>query len=183
MRSIGRRECAECDCPDSLLWRDQLPYVPKTSTADAFVGGVPKPVLQQIQPGSRRRNEVQMEPRKPPKPGPHARVLVRPVFINDEIQVEFGGGVSIDLFEKAQELLMPMTQHTIADHLAGEQAKSRKQGCRAVACVVVSHRFTTAFLQPHTRLGLIEGLDLTFLVDAQHKGICPGGLRCRPATS
>lgn len=153
---------------------DQLPYVPKTAAAEAFVGEVPKPALHQLQPGTRRRNEVQMEPGMPPQPGLHARVLVRPVIVHDEMQIEFGRGVAIDLFEKAQELLMPMARHTVADHLAVEQAEGRKQGCRAVACAVVSHRSTTAFLQRQTRLGAIEGLDLTFLVDAQHKGFVRG---------
>ena len=65
---------------------------------------------------------------------------------------------------------MPMARHALADHLAVEHAEGRKQGGRAVALVVVRHRSTATLLQGKTGLGAIEGLDLAFLVDAQHEG-------------
>jgi hypothetical protein len=48
------------------------------------------------------------------------------------MQIEIRRGVAIDLFEKAQELLMPMARHTVADHLAVKHAEGRKQGRRGV---------------------------------------------------
>ena len=111
-----------------------------------------------------------MNPGMPPEPGFHARVLVGPVVVHDEMQTEFGRSFDIDLLEEAEELLMPMTRHAVADHFAVEHAEGRKQGGRAVAFVVVRHRPTAAFLQRQARLGAIEGLNLTFLVDAQHQG-------------
>jgi len=115
-----------------------------------------------------------MNPGMPPEPGFHARVLVGPVVVHDEMQAEFGRSFEIDLLEETEKLLMPMTRHAVADHFAVEHAEGRKQGGRAVAFVVVRHRPTAAFLQRQARLGAIEGLDLTFLVDAQHQRFVRG---------
>ncbi len=43
-----------------------------------------------------------------------------------------------------------------------------------MAFVIVRHRATTALLQRKARLGAVEGLDLTFLVDAQDQGLVRG---------
>ena len=150
---------------------DQLRHISKAASAKTFVGQVAEPAFDQVQPGTRRRNEVQVEPWMPPEPELHARMLVRPVIVHDEMQIESGRGFDLDLFEEANELLVPMPRHAVANHLAVEHAQGRKHGGRAVAFVVVRHRSTAAFLQRKARLGAIEGLDLTFLVDAQDQGL------------
>src|SRR3990167_984257 len=115
-----------------------------------------------------------MEPWMSPEPRLHARVLVGRVIVHDDMQIECGRGLDVDLLEEADELLMPMARHALANHLAVEHAEGRKQGGRAVALVVVRHRPTAALLQWKAGLGAIEGLDLTFLVDTQHKGFVRG---------
>ena len=96
-------------------------------------------------------------------------MLVGRVIVHDDMQRECGRGLDINLVEKTDELLMPMARHAVANYLAVEHAEGREQGGRAVALVVVRHRPTAAPLQGKTGLGAIEGLDLTFLVDAQHE--------------
>src|SRR3990167_6857225 len=115
-----------------------------------------------------------MEPWMSPEPRLHARVLVGRVIVHDDMQIECGRGLDVDLLEEADELLMPMARHALANHLAVEHAEGRKQGGRAVALVVVRHRPTAALLQWKAGLGTIEGLNLTFLVDTQHKGFVRG---------
>ena len=96
------------------------------------------------------------------------------VVVHDDVQIEVGGGLAIDRVEEANELLMPMAPHALANHRAIEHAESREQGGRAVTLVVVRHRPTAAFFHWKAWLGAIESLDLTFLVDTQHKGFVRG---------
>ena len=153
---------------------DQLWHIPEDAATNALVGDFAEPPLHHVHPRTRSRDEVQMEAWMSSEPGFHARVLVGRVVVHDDMQIEFGGGLQIDLAEEANELLMPMARHALANHLAIEHAESRKQGGRAVTLVVVRHRPTAALLQWKAWLGTIEGLDLTFLVDTQHKGFVRG---------
>jgi len=58
-----------------------------------------------------------------------------------------------------------------ADDLASLDIECRKQRRRAIAFVVVRHRLSTALLHRQARLRAIEGLNLAFLVDAEHNRI------------
>ena len=71
-------------------------------------------------------------------------MIVRSIVVHDKMQIEFGRGFRVDLFEEADEFLMPMPRHAITDHSAIKHTQSRKQGGRAVAFVVMRHRATAA---------------------------------------
>ena len=43
--------------------RDQYGHVAEAAATDSFVGKLAEPTFDQVQPGTRSRNEVQMEPR------------------------------------------------------------------------------------------------------------------------
>jgi hypothetical protein len=151
---------------------DQLRHAAKAAAADTYVGDFAEPPLHQAQPGTRSRDEVLLEPWMLPEPRLHAWVLVGRVVVHDDMQREFGRSLDVDLLEETDELLMPMARHAVANHLAVEHAEGRKQGGRAVAPVVVRHGPTAAFLHWKTGLGAVQGWNLTFHVDAQHKGPC-----------
>lgn len=153
---------------------NKLAHIPKTSPANALVGEFAEPPFHQIQPRTRRWGKVERAPWMPTEPGFYPGMLVGSIVVNDEMQVDLRRGLGVDRFEETDEFLMPMSRHAIADHLAIEHAEGRKQRGRAVAFVVVRHRPAAPFLQRQTRLGAIEGLDLTFLVHAQHEGFVRG---------
>ena len=67
-----------------------------------------------------------------------------------------------------------MLLHATTDDAAIEHVERREQGCRAVAFVIMGHGAAAAGLEWQPRLGAIERLDLTFLVDRQHHGVCRG---------
>ena len=149
---------------------DQFGHAGETATTDSLVGELSEPTLRQVQPGTRGRDEVQLKSWMSPEPRFHMRVLVGRVIVHDDMQIEFGRGFDIDLLEETGELLIPMARHAIPDHFAVKQAEGRKQGRRTVAFVVVRHRPATALLHRKTGLSAIKGLNLTLLIDAQHKG-------------
>ena len=99
-----------------------------------------------------------------------AGVLMRGIVVDDEVEVELLGGLLVDQFEKAEELLMAMARHARPDNLAVQHVERCEQRGGAVALVVVGHRSGAALLHRQARLGAVEGLDLA------HMGIC--GSRC-----
>src|SRR2546426_6809304 len=112
-----------------------------------------------------------MKTRMTPQPRLHPRMFVGSVVVDDEVQVELGGSLAIDLLEKADELLMAVTSHAVADHLAVEHAERGEEGGRSVALVVVGSGSEPALLHRQTRLGAVESLNLALLVHAQHQGL------------
>lgn len=112
---------------------DQCRDVRKAAPANALVCDFAEPPFHQVQPGTRSRNEVLMEPWMPPEPGFHTGMLVGFIVVHDQMQVDLGRGFGVDLFEEADEFLMPMPRHAVADHLAIEHAEGRKQSGCAVA--------------------------------------------------
>lgn len=149
---------------------DQNRHARETATPETFIGDLTEPTLNQIQPGTGRRSEVQMESRMPLEPGFHPRMFVRAVIIHDQMEVESRRSFGIDFLEETDELLVSMAGHTVADHLAIEHTESSKQSRRSMANVIVRHRPAPALLQRKTGLGPVESLDLAFFVQAQNKG-------------
>ena len=98
-------------------------------------------------------------------------MLVGPVVIHDEMEGEFRWSFAVDLLEESDKFLVPMAWHAVADHLAIEHAQRCKQRGSAIALVIVRHGPTATLLQRETGLSAVEGLDLTFLVDAQDQGL------------
>src|SRR5262245_66255118 len=90
--------------------------------------------------------------------------LMGGVVVEDEMQIEIGGGLSIDQPEEAQELPVPMARQARADDLAVQHAESGEQGGGAVALVVVGHGAGAALLHGQSGLRAIERLDLALLV-------------------
>jgi hypothetical protein len=103
-----------------------------------------------------RQDNVQMEAWMPPHPPAHGWMLVSGVMVQDQMQIESGRRLRIDLLEEPDECLVSMARQAGTDDRAIEQAQGREQGRRAVAFVVVGHRATAAFLHREARLGTIS---------------------------
>ena len=98
-------------------------------------------------------------------------MLVGGVIVNDQMDVLLSRGLAVDGVEKADELLMPVAAHALADDLAVEDVEGSEQGGGAVALVIMGHRTATAALHRQPRLGAVERLDLALLIDRQHQGM------------
>jgi hypothetical protein len=92
------------------------------------------------------------------EPFAHLRVFMGRIVVEDDMDRFFGWDLSLDLVEKADELLMPMLLHAASDDLAFEHVEGGKQGSGAVAFVVVRHSGGAPLLEGQARLGYV-GLD------------------------
>jgi len=71
---------------------------------------------------------------------------------------------------------VPVPGLALGDHRTGANVQGGKQCGGAVADVVVGDALDVAQTHGQQRLGAIEGLDLRFLVNAEHHSLS-GGLR------
>ena len=88
------------------------------AAADAISGDQAEKTLDLVEPGRRSRREVQMEAGMGFEPALYGRRLMRGIIVNDEMEIETGGGLLVDQSEKAQELAMSMARHASPDNLA-----------------------------------------------------------------
>ena len=51
----------------------------------------------------------------PPEPSADLGMLVRGVIVNNQMHCALGRGLAVDLVEEADELLMPVAAHALAD--------------------------------------------------------------------
>lgn len=149
---------------------DQVGNAFENATANAFVGDLAEPTLDQIQPGTGSWNKVQMETWMPFQPEFDPWMFVGAVIVDNEMEIEAGRSIRIDFVQEPDKLLMSVTGHAIADHSAVEHAQGRKQSGGAIALVIVSHGPATALLDRQPRLCAVESLNLALLVHAKDQG-------------
>ena len=94
------------------------------------------------------------------------RVLVSPIVVHDEVEV-LGGIHTGQSLQKPQELFMAVARVAASRHLAGGNVESCEERRRAVANIVVAAPFDLAGSHGQQRLGPVQCLDLTLLIDAQ----------------
>src|SRR5256884_6507006 len=73
----------------------------------------------------------------------------------------------IDVLQEADEYLMPVLQHAVANDLAVERVQCGEQGGRAMAFVVM--RAAAAGFQRQTRLRAVERLNLALFIHTEHQ--------------
>src|SRR6476659_9049094 len=115
---------------------DELADGVEAAAADRLAGDDSEEDLHQVQPGSRRRGEVQRDPRVAGQPGLDLGVLVGGVVVADDVQPPPRVGLG-DLLEETQELLVAVPGLAGVDDLAGGHLQGGEQRGGAVADVVV----------------------------------------------
>ena len=98
-------------------------------------------------------------------------VLVSGIVVDDHMHRLFLGHLGINDVEEADELLMAMALHTLADDLAFQHIKRCEQGRDAMTLVVVCDGAGTSLLHRQPRLGAVQRLDLAFLIDRENDGV------------
>src|SRR5579862_625726 len=98
-------------------------------------------------------------------------VLVGGVVVDDDMDGPFGWRSGIDDVEEADELLMAMALHALADDLAFEDIESGEQGGSSVSFIVVGDGAGAPLLHRQARLRTVERLDLALLIDRKDDGV------------
>jgi hypothetical protein len=92
------------------------------------------------------------------------------VVLHDDMDIEPFGNLSVDLFEKLQELDRSVALVAFANDRPRGDIESSKQGGRTMPHVAVRATFRYARHHWQDRLLAIECLNLAFLIDAEDKG-------------
>ena len=149
---------------------DEFADTAKHPAAETFLRELTEPALDEIEPGCAGRGEVKIETRMGRQPGPHGRMFMGAVVVQNEVEVQATGKGAVELAKKLQNRLMPMPPVALADDLTGQHVQCSEQGRRAVALVVMCERPTAALLHREPGLGPVQRLNLTLLVHTQHDG-------------
>ena len=80
---------------------------------------------------------------------------VSAVIVDHQMERRVARKLPVDTPKKLQELLLPVSLVTVADHLSLEYIQRGKQRSRPVPFVVVGHGSATAFLQRQARLSAV----------------------------
>ncbi len=86
---------------------DQCGHILEGPSPDPFLGEVSEPSLHHVQPGTGRRNKVQVNPRMATEPGVHAGMFVRAIIVDDKMQIQVAGGVAIDFLQEPDKFKEP----------------------------------------------------------------------------
>ena len=98
-------------------------------------------------------------------------MLVRGVVVDDDVDGQLRRHSGVDEVQEADELLMAMTLHALADDLAFEHVEGSEQGRGAMTFVVVGDGGGPPLLHRQTRLGAVARLNLALLIDRQYDGM------------
>src|SRR6266571_4360156 len=112
---------------DGLL---QLAHVSEGAPPNASASDLGEEALHLVQPTGAGGGEVQVVASVPGEPALHLRRFVRPVVIHDQVDFRLRRQLAVYLFEKFEKLLRAMPPLALANHLAGGDFQSRKQGSR-----------------------------------------------------
>ena len=109
----------------------------KHAAADGIGGDQPEEALDLVEPRGGSRREVEMKARMAFQPCFDLGMLVGGVVVDHQMEVEGSGRVAVDAPQEAQEFLVTMARHALADDLAGGDIERGKQRRCAVALVVM----------------------------------------------
>ena len=91
----------------------------KATSAQAATGQIGEQALDHVEPGRGGRREVHMEAWMALKPAPHGGMLVSSVIVGNQMHRQMSRGFAIDLVQKPDELLMPVTLGTLTQNPPG----------------------------------------------------------------
>ena len=111
------------------------------ATTDGALGDQSEEALDLVEPGSIGRGEVKVPPRPPCEPRPDLGVLVGGVVVDDEMDVEVGRDIGLEVAQEGEEFLVPMAGLALGEDRAIEHVERREKGGGAVPFVVVSDAF------------------------------------------
>ena len=146
------------------------------AATDLTLGDESKEAFYLIEPGGIGRREVNVPTRTTCEPGSDLGMLVGGVVVDDEMDIELGRHIGLDVTQEGEKLLMTMARFALGDHRAVEHVESSEQGGRTVAAVVVGHAFNVT--EPMGSMGWVRSRAWIWLFSStQSTTALSGGLR------
>ena len=137
----------------------------------AFARDLSEPSLDQVEPRTAGGREMQDKARMIGQPGFDVLVVVRPVIVNHQMEVEIAWELAIEQAKELEELLVTVASETLPDNPAVKHAHRGEECGRSVALVVVGHRAAPSLLHGQSSLGPVERLNLALFVNAQNDSL------------
>ncbi len=109
----------------------------ENASSDALACDLGEEPLDEIEPRAGCWGEVELETLVPGEPALHFLCLVRGVIVDDEMQIETGRRLAVDLPEERQELVCPVARQAFADDPAGRHIERGEERRRAVALILI----------------------------------------------
>ena len=104
------------------------------------------------------------------EPGGDFGVLVGGIVVANDVKLQVGGDLLIDLTQEGQPLLMAVARGGVGEHLAGKIVQGGKEGHRSMPVVVMGLGANVSLAQRQSGLGAFESLTLAFFITAEHQG-------------
>ena len=149
----------------------QASHAPMRPGAELLVRQLREPAFHQVEPRRVGRREMQMEAWAFGQPPLDQRRFVGAVVVQDEVDLAVGRHGRVDQVKKLSELNRPMAAVGVPDDLPTLCVERRKQQGRPMTPVGVRAPCGLTRLHRQQRLREVEGLNLRFLVHAQHQGM------------
>jgi len=86
-----------------------------------------EPAFNQIEPARTGGNEMQGKPRMPLEPALHARMAVRAVVVENQMQVLAWGKLGVEAPKELQKLLMAVSRIALANNPAFDDLQGGKE--------------------------------------------------------
>ena len=122
----------------------QFAHAAERAAPDRLLGDEREPALDLIEPAGVGGGVVDVVARMAGEPGFDLRMLVGGVVVGDQMDVEIGRDVAVEMIKKGEELLMPMARLALRDDRAVEHVERGEQGGGAVSIVVVGDALDVA---------------------------------------
>ncbi len=113
------------------------------SAPNRFVCEFREESLDHIQPRRRGRCEVAVEPGMFGKPLFNLRRFMSLVVVQNQVDIQVLGRLTVDLAQEAQELVLPMAGQALANNAAVQNVQSGEQCGRTMPLVIMGHGSAT----------------------------------------
>src|SRR5262245_46858536 len=124
--------------------------------------------LDGVEPRGRRGCEMESPARMLSEPRENGGMFVGGVIVDDRVDRLAAGDTRLKGVEEADEVLMPVVPHALADDLDLKHIERCEQRSGAMTPVIMRHGTGAPRFEGQAWLGAVECLDLAFFVDRQN---------------
>ncbi len=90
-------------------------------------------------------------------------------IVHDDVDVEVGWNVPLDLVEELAELPRAVARHAFSDDRSRPYIESGEQGGDAMTLIIMGSPLGLAWAHRQQRLRAVKRLDLALFIDAKHQ--------------